>query len=138
METTHDQLQAIATDLQFNSFIDHSTLERIRSDASGQRRFVLVVETRFLDIVNDNVSLYIMEHDGQLIVTDDGYTKFNFDCYTQGKLFPVAVELAKRMDSISLIHGNELINPYTGAESLTDMLTTILMLYGHLERIGNE
>jgi hypothetical protein len=91
--------------------------------------------TNFLDCVNDCIELDILINKGVPIVTDDGYTKFNFDCYgLADKQFKKAFYQNYHYASIS-VHNGDISNKYKGILSIVDILNVILGMYGSLETI---
>lgn len=94
--------------------------------------------TNFVDCVNDCIELCISMHKGVLIVTDGGYTKFNFECYgLTSENFKKAFYQNYHYDSIS-IYKNDITNKYEGILSIVDILTVILGMYGSLETIREK
>ena len=93
------------------------------------------VFTNFVDCVNDCIELDILINKGVPIVTDDGYTKFNFDCYgLTNKQFKKAFYQNYHYDSIS-VHNDVINNKYEGILSIVEIINVILGMYGSLETI---
>lgn len=91
--------------------------------------------TNFLDCVNDCIELDILINKGVPIVTDDGYTKFNFDCYgLTNEQFKKAFYQNYHYDSIS-VYKYDITNKYGGILSIVEILNVILGMHGSLETI---
>ena len=76
------------------------------------------VFTNFVDCVNDGIELHILINKGVPIVTDGGYTTFNFSCY--GLIYEQFKKVFYQnyhYDSIS-IYKNGITNKYEGILSI--------------------
>ena len=123
------KLNDILDELIGNPFIDSIELT---TNKNGLK--YIVMNTNFLDSVNDSICLYIEDKNGKLIVSDDGYTSFNYSCFDQNNLFKESFKRNVKKSNIKL-NKDEITTEYKDPTDICDILSTILMMYGYLQRI---
>ena len=120
------KLNDIMDELIGNPFIDSIELT---TNKNGLK--YIVMNTNFLDNINDSICLYIEDKNGKLIVSDDGYTSFNYSCCGQNNLFKESFKRNVKNGNIKL-NKDEITTEYKDPTDICDILSTILMMYGYL------